>query len=147
VILKYTADEARNLKTYGELPDTSKRIFLSSLAFATSLTFFVACVVHRACWSPSPHQTLLFESFSVKVNESSHADDDDDIVFDDVSDESDDDVSLTLLLTRRPSRSHLLHFLSRPLQLTLFSMPHAVSHAVMTTLPQAQSVYIEQQEN
>lgn len=79
VILKYNADEARNLKTYGEIPDSVCFLLFTVLVSKTiRLTFFYY---------------LLFQ---VKVTDTvNFVDDgmDDDIEFgDDSGDESADDI-------------------------------------------------------
>lgn len=38
VILKYTADEARNLKAYGELPESSQSLFIKYFVYFVVLT-------------------------------------------------------------------------------------------------------------
>ena len=40
VILKYTPDEARNLKTYGELPESGELINLLYIIYFYFVTFF-----------------------------------------------------------------------------------------------------------
>lgn len=81
VILKYTSDEARNLKTYGEFPETGKQ---------SCFNYWNEIKVYSNC------QIFIIFIFSVRINDTvTFVEDgfDEDIEFgDEISDDDEDDV-------------------------------------------------------
>lgn len=66
VILKYTSDEARNLKTYGEFPETGKCNLHISMSHTENISILLCLIFFVQCVStiPSP----LWRMVSMKIS-------------------------------------------------------------------------------
>ena len=95
VILKYTSDEARNLKTYGELPENG--VFQKEFLKHSDFIFLIYFLLWGVSLLLFPFLISIISPFAARINETTTFGEDgmeEDVVFDDVEDDDDiDDVS------------------------------------------------------